>query len=278
MNVGVSVIIPTVGRESLSRAVLSVLSQTHPFLEVILVLNGPNELPISVPSDPRIVVRRCVNSGVSAARNLGVQNASHSWIAFLDDDDEWLPNKIEEQLNVALSRPNTVISCRAFVNRDGKTTTRPEVKDTVFCSSDFLGNYYRRLSWLPSRSYVATSSILAPKAACLKIAFDEDLEAREDLWWYHQMVSSGSDFLQISLPLVSISTSSTRAITRDTNGAIEQWFRRISYINIRYGRNFLLGSQLRDSILGGQWSRISVLLRLSLNTLFRKSTKLRLNK
>jgi hypothetical protein len=100
--------------------------------------------------------------------------------------------------------------------------------------------------------------------------FDERLRAREDLWWYHQVVSAGCTFLQLPLALVSISTNSSRALIRDTNESVEDWFKRISNINPLYGRNFLLGSQLRGAVQGRDLPKIYLLLKLRLRTLFWK--------
>jgi len=101
----VSVIIPTHNRaQLLPRAIRSVLGQTYENLELIIVDDG------STDNTPEIVKRfraprilylcHKVSRGAPVARNTGIQRAKGEYIAFLDDDDEWLPHKLQTQLQV----------------------------------------------------------------------------------------------------------------------------------------------------------------------------------
>ena len=97
-----SVIIPTYNRlVPLQRAVTSVLAQTHPIDEIIIIDDGSTDKTaewVQNLDDPRIQYLYQPNAGPAAARNLGIQKAKGEWIALLDSDDEWLPNKIKVQL------------------------------------------------------------------------------------------------------------------------------------------------------------------------------------
>jgi glycosyltransferase involved in cell wall biosynthesis len=98
----VSVLIPTYNRAQLcKKAVESVLSQTYHDIEVIVVDDGSSDDTREVVSslDARVRYLYQKNSGVSAARNLGMQSARGEFLAFLDSDDAWLPWKLELQLN-----------------------------------------------------------------------------------------------------------------------------------------------------------------------------------
>lgn len=108
----VSVVIPTLGRASLHRAVQSALAQTEPVAEVIVVAD--TDEPLDLPSDHRVtVVRNSPAVGSAAARQCGVDAATGSVIALLDDDDEWHPDKLRRQLAaVAGEGPHWVASCR----------------------------------------------------------------------------------------------------------------------------------------------------------------------
>jgi glycosyltransferase involved in cell wall biosynthesis len=107
MNLTVSVIIPVHNRFELTkRSVESVLAQTVPVAEVILVDDGSNDgtselLRRHIAENPtwRGQVRyfHQESQGVSAARNLGVSQAKGEWLAFNDNDDLWLPQKLEWQ-------------------------------------------------------------------------------------------------------------------------------------------------------------------------------------
>lgn len=99
----VSVIIPTHNRpQELSRAVKSVLDQTFQNIEIIVVDDAspvPAAETLEEFRDERLkVIRHDVNKGVSETRNTGIKTARGEWIAFLDDDDEWRPQKLERQL------------------------------------------------------------------------------------------------------------------------------------------------------------------------------------
>jgi len=83
----------------LRRAIDSVLNQTYPYLELIIVDDGstPSLEPIVREyTDERIVfIRHPENCGAGAAHNTGIKAAKYDWIAFICHDDEWLPNKLE---------------------------------------------------------------------------------------------------------------------------------------------------------------------------------------
>lgn len=104
----VSVVIPAYNAAVfLPRCLKSVFAQTMKPEELIVVDDGStdNSAHIAMDSGARVVSR--VNGGLSAARNTGIQNASSDWIALLDADDMWAPEKLERQ--VARIRPETVL-------------------------------------------------------------------------------------------------------------------------------------------------------------------------
>lgn len=99
----VSVIIPTHNREhTLRRALDSVLAQTRPPAEVIVVDDGSVDGTSRLVADgyPAVRYLHQAHAGVSAARNRGIATARGQWLALLDSDDEWLPHKLEAQLDL----------------------------------------------------------------------------------------------------------------------------------------------------------------------------------
>ena len=102
----ISVIIPTYNRKNfLKRALYSVSNQTFVPHEIIVVDDGSSDGTKDWVQERFPYVRYIYqdNSGVSSARNAGIQEAKGSWIAFLDSDDEWMPNKLEQQKEVVNS-------------------------------------------------------------------------------------------------------------------------------------------------------------------------------
>lgn len=109
----VSVIIPTYNRaELVGRAIQSVLDQTYQDFEIIIVSDGSTDNTDEVVNrykDTRIVyLRHNKNRGGSAARNTGINIAKGQYIGLLDSDDEWLPQKLEKQVDKLQMLPNKV--------------------------------------------------------------------------------------------------------------------------------------------------------------------------
>jgi len=97
----ISVIIPVYNRYNLiDRAIKSVLQQTRPPDEIIVIDDGSTDGTdmIIKKNYPDIILLQQKNRGVSCARNNGIKNAKGTWITLLDSDDEWLPEKLEKQL------------------------------------------------------------------------------------------------------------------------------------------------------------------------------------
>jgi glycosyltransferase involved in cell wall biosynthesis len=139
----VSVIIPTYNRrETVSRAIESVLDQTYDNLECIVVddcsTDGTPDLlsSLSVQNSKLRIVSHLHNRHASAARNTGLLAATGDYLAFLDDDDTWLPNKLELQVDLmgATSARVGLVYCWFDVYRGGAVvgTRRPTLRGNVF--------------------------------------------------------------------------------------------------------------------------------------------------
>lgn len=115
----VSIIIPTYNRAHLiGRAIQSVLDQTYQDYEIIIIDDGSQdntkEIIAGIVDNRMRYIALETNQGVAHARNVGIQEARYDYIAFLDSDDEWLPNKLELQMQKMMeSTPNVgVVFCR----------------------------------------------------------------------------------------------------------------------------------------------------------------------
>jgi glycosyltransferase involved in cell wall biosynthesis len=108
----ISVVIPSYNRaHTLQRALQSVFDQSSAVDEVILVDDGSTDDSAAMVARnyPGVSVIRQPNSGVSAARNKGIEAAQYNWIALLDSDDCWLPQKIQAVRDAALKHPGFVL-------------------------------------------------------------------------------------------------------------------------------------------------------------------------
>ena len=184
----VSVIIPTYNRDAwVTEAVASVLAQTFQDFEVLVVDDGSTDgtmEALATFGDQVRVIRRAERRGVSAARNLGAAAATGDWLAFLDSDDLWLPDKLAHQVKYLKARPDLVI-CQTEETwiRNGVRVNAPEACRKV------AGDIF-----LPSlqRCLVSPSAVMLHRRLFHEMGgFDETLPAAEDydLWlriaWRH---------------------------------------------------------------------------------------------
>src|SRR5437660_983511 len=160
----VSVVIATLNRPAmLLRALRSVAAQTYRPLEIIVVLDGPDESTLEALRAKNYsairVLQLDVRCGASGARNFGVKNARGAWVAFLDDDDEWLPRKLEFQMHAGLrsSFRYPIVFSRVIVNTPRGKFLMPRRGPTTMESVDEY--LYCRKSLLPGEVFFQTSNV-----------------------------------------------------------------------------------------------------------------------
>lgn len=121
-----SVIIPVYGADKyIATTVQSVLEQTHKNFEILIIDDGSPDQSIKTCqqfSDPRIKIIRQANRGLAGARNTGIRHAQGEYLAFLDADDIWLPEKLEKHIEHLDSSPAVGVSFSrsAFIDETGK--------------------------------------------------------------------------------------------------------------------------------------------------------------
>jgi len=119
----ISVVIPAYNAaEWISRAINSVLTQTMPPLEIIVVDDGSADNTSGVCSrfGEHVRLIQQANGGAATARNRGVAEACGDWIAFLDADDEWLPHRLEAQWAILQNRPDVHWAAGAYALYRGR--------------------------------------------------------------------------------------------------------------------------------------------------------------
>ena len=185
----ISIVIPTFNRPQLliERALRSALAQDYSPLEVLVVTDGPDpltEAALSAVHDSRLrALTLPYNAGPSAVRNFGVQEARGQWIAFLDDDDEWGPEKLTRQLECARQSSFSLpLVFSSWINRTpaGDTLNPPYLKGPTQTLGDYL--LTRRSPKLPECS-LTISMAFAPRSLLLLLPFAEDLRKHEDWDW-----------------------------------------------------------------------------------------------
>lgn len=178
----IDVIIPTFNRATtLKRSISSVLAQTHRDLQLFVVDDGSTddtrELIKPFLSDPRVCYLYQKNGGVSSARNLGIKSSRNEWIAFLDSDDEWLPQKLQIQLKqLEAAEGASFIHTNEIWIRNGVRVNQPRKFDKS--NTDIFKRSLQTCLISPSTVLIHRDLIL--KHEC----FDESFAVCEDydLW------------------------------------------------------------------------------------------------
>jgi glycosyltransferase involved in cell wall biosynthesis len=153
----VSVIMPTYNRGALiGKSIESVLSQTYRELELIVIDNFSADdtehvVQAYAGRDARVRYIKCANHGlVAASRNAGMRAATGTYLAFLDSDDLWLPEKLQKQVEFLERRTDVfLVYSKFFVSRNGKMAgvgprtrrmARGRVFEQLFVSDNMIGS------------------------------------------------------------------------------------------------------------------------------------------
>jgi glycosyltransferase involved in cell wall biosynthesis len=176
MQASVTVVIPAFNRAAyVERALESVYAQSRTPNEVIVVDDGSNDGTSEMVAQkfPGAVCLRDKHRGVSAARNLGIRSARGDWIALLDSDDEWLPTKLERQLDALAHEPRFhLCHCDEIWMRGGR---RVNPRKRHAKSGGWIFEKCLSLCAISPSSAVIRRSVFAELGL-----FDEELPACED--------------------------------------------------------------------------------------------------
>ena len=198
----VSVIIPTYNRAHLiGRAIKSVLNQTYQDFEIIVVDDGSTDNTGEIIrgfKDKRVkyIKKYKENKGSSVARNIGIKVARGKYIALLDSDDEWLPEKLDKQIKVLQSESpevGVVYSNLLYIDENGKNMSKfRNPKKEGYIYEDLLG-----------KNYVGTDSTLLIRKECFNRVglFDDLLNTQQD-WDMWIRIAKYYRFALIKVPLV----------------------------------------------------------------------------
>ncbi len=178
----VSVILPVYnGAATIGRALSSVFAQSFTDYEVVVVDDGSTDDTPSVLAGfgDRIRVVRQLKRGVSAARNAGVRASNAEYIAFLDDDDEWMPQKLERSVAVLDQDPNCVLAYTGAFRIDLNGMPMPnQESQTEGVDSPTMAQMLER-PWT-----VVPSQFMVRRAVLERCGgFDERLTTGEDIYF-----------------------------------------------------------------------------------------------
>lgn len=210
----VSVIIPTYNRAKyISRAIDSVLAQTYKDWELIIVDDGSTDNTREVVEpylkDKRIKYVWKQNGGVSSARNKGLDIATGEFVAFLDSDDFYMPEKLEKSLKVFTEYLDVVLVAHTVVNfLDDRSSFREILEKKSFGRALDMVSYgyippheIRFKMFGSSLTHLYPSNVVVRYVDCIKkIRFNEHIWAGEDWLYFCNVVTWGAVFV-IDFPL-----------------------------------------------------------------------------
>lgn len=215
--IDVSVVIPLYNKQdSLSRCITSVLRQSYPHFNLIIVDDGSTDQSYDVASkfqDSRITILRQKNAGVSAARNVGVAAAGSSHVCFLDADDEWHEDFVDTIVRLIRANPEaSIYSTRHVVIDEGGR----ETLGSLSLPSDFFGrvddfyDVYRR-----SQTLINSSSVCVNKAMLLSIGgFPAGKKVGEDVFVWLKLAQASEAMFSANIQSVAHHDAENRTNTR----------------------------------------------------------------
>lgn len=237
----VSVIIPTHDRvHSLKQAIDSVVEQSISANEIIVVddtgskntkslVESYNNIPITFIHNP--------NNGASSSRNLGAKLAKSDFLAFLDDDDTWLPEKLEKQLALVNGSGSDAVFSQLLVKYDSLgveyATKAKNISDPLknICIENYIG---------------ATISCLIRRDLFLELnGFDETFRAREEYDLWIRVIESGAKIGIVEEPLAISNRSFSRKRISSNISSYEQGIELINTKHLNLVKSILNKRELK---------------------------------
>jgi glycosyltransferase involved in cell wall biosynthesis len=223
----VSVVVPTHNRPGmLAEALASVRLQTFTNYEVIVVSNGESE-------EMRVLSRACATrygamfelpeGNVSAARNFAVAQAKGEWIAFLDDDDLWLPHKLDRQLAEAGRTGADMIVCDCvYFNHDSgrELCSGPPVR-VGWQTTEAIN--HQRWGAIPSAVLVRKAAVEAAGGFDPGQRYGEDLDLWRRIAWRHSIHQMDDVLVRYRRHSESTSLQTFRVFRYDLRNFVKMW-------------------------------------------------------
>lgn len=211
MNILFSVVIPLYNKRCfIKRAVVSVLNQKYQHFELIVIDDGSTDGSVeqlSVLDDRRLQVISQINQGVGSARNNGMKRAKGQWIAFLDADDEWLPDHLITLIEIIRTYPSSGLISNRCIEIDAHS--RPKIFETPLHLQqiDYFRCASKSVGFINSTSVAIKAEVTQTLGGFLTHKRGEDLE-----YWAR---------VALHYP-VAISSRVTSFYYRDTQGVMSE--------------------------------------------------------
>ena len=262
----ISIVIPLYNKaEAIARSVSSVLAQTESDWELIVVDDGSKDNGQDIVqqfNDPRIKLERQANAGVSAARNRGIALATNEIIAFLDADDYWAPNHLENLNLIIKEFPLASMYATAYfeVHKSGKLNLKCFKEEHIENDAFILANLFQSMCVFGLA--IQTSAVAVKKEALAQIeGFPVGINAGEDIITWARLACNG----QVAYTKKASSYYVYPPIGQDRIKAIRRP-QKFDYVGIELAKLAKLFPEYELDIMRflGDWHRIRAMLFLEL--------------
>ena len=245
----VSVVIPTVDRPAVRVAVASALNQTYTPLEVIVAVDRADDrIPATLHDlHDRIRVIFSGSVGPSGARMQASLDAKGDLIAFLDDDDQWFPEKLEQQIAMwptVNAKPHVLLSCRYVEIESNGKSQRIQPLRLIEQGERVAAYLFRRSRVQIGEGMLHTSTLMCDRELLTVEPFDSSLSLHED-WDWLLRVGARADVEILMSPIVLAGVSIGDPWSLSKSG---DWQQSLSWVEGQAGR--LTPRELGDFLLG----------------------------
>ena len=229
----VSVVMPAYNAEkTIAASIESVLNQSYQNFEIIIIDDGSADQTLQIAMeyrmrDPRIrVLRNMRNFGVAIARNHGIREAQGKYIALLDSDDVWKPDKLERQMKLAREENAEIVYCSYdFVDEDGNSMKRPFI---VPGRTDFDA--------MLTKSVISCSTALIDARLLKENPFEPSIY-HEDYALWMKLLSGSVKAVGDPKVLMHYRQSSGSRNAKKLRSAIERWKIYRGYLHLSFWRS-----------------------------------------
>jgi glycosyltransferase involved in cell wall biosynthesis len=230
----ISIILPTLGREiQFKNALQSILNQENSNWELIVVNDGEVDLEKYIPLSKKIVyIKNTSNLGAAASRNVGIHISKGNYIAYLDDDDEWLPYH--------LSISQEILNKYDFIYSGARLKKNNEI----------LPWFNERFSYrkLAERNFIPTPCVIHKRELIEKAGYwNEGLKCLQD-WdmWCRMLLMTDKIFYRDNVTVI-INYSENSITSKSVNDHFRK--KTIMYIKLKYYAKLLIKNAVKGNIL-----------------------------
>lgn len=257
----IAAIIPTSGRESVVEAVQSVLSQSRQPDAVVVATSANNarrvrELLADCGESVRVETTDIERPTGGYLRKLGTEAIECDWYAFLDDDDEWRPTKLEHQMR-HVEEKNLDVGASALHFRGPDAVGEKAIPATLYEQGEAVADYlFAGRTLRVERPLLHTSTLVVSRRALETVNWDPTLALHQDWDLVLRLDEAGFRIGQSAEPLtyVATGTSGSMSATNRWKASHDWWQRSSSMMSNQAAADFLYSQVLRYAIRERSWA------------------------